>query len=176
MICFSAAWRYYILQRYMLYLSLALLLASCGGALTPTLPTAYVVRASVAATSVLRTPTIPAPATDPPAPTPAPLPSAMPALDTPLDQYRAWMQEARATHPYSEPIEVMWQVMLCESSGQADQVAGSYYGLFQYQQATWAGEWNPYRTTPILDPRAQIFATAKAWQDGNQHWWGCYQQ
>jgi hypothetical protein len=85
------------------------------------------------------------------------------------------MQEARAEHPYSEPIEVMWQVMLCESSGQPDQVADSYYGLFQYQQATWAGDWNPYRASPILDPRAQIFATAKAWQDGNQHWWGCYQ-
>jgi hypothetical protein len=84
------------------------------------------------------------------------------------------MQEARVAHPYSEPLEVMWQVMLCESSGQADQVANNYYGLFQYQQATWAGDWNPYRANPILDPRAQIFATAKAWQDGNQHWWGCY--
>ena len=85
------------------------------------------------------------------------------------------MQEARALHPYSDPIEVMWQVMLCESSGQPGLVASSYYGLFQYQQTTWAGEWNPYRDSSILDPRAQIFATAKAWQDGNQHWWGCYQ-
>jgi hypothetical protein len=84
------------------------------------------------------------------------------------------MQEARATHPYSEPLETMWQVMLCESSGQAEQVAETYYGLFQHQQSTWAGDWNPYRAEPILDPRAQIFATAKAWQDGNQHWWGCY--
>lgn len=86
------------------------------------------------------------------------------------------MEEARAAHPYSEPIEVMWQVMLCESSGEADMVAGSYYGLFQYEQATWAGDWNPYRSSPILDPRAQIFATAKAWQDGSQRWWGCYPQ
>jgi hypothetical protein len=84
------------------------------------------------------------------------------------------MQEARAAHPYSEPIELMWQVMLCESSGRADEVAGSYSGLFQYDSATWSGDWNPYRANPILDPRAQIFATAKAWQDGNQHWWGCY--
>src|SRR4051812_25405432 len=158
-----------------IYLSFALLLVSCGGALTPTLPTAYVVRASVAPMPALHTPTIPAPATNLPAATPTALPSAIPVLNTPLDQYRAWMQEARAAHPYSEPIEVMWQVMMCESSGRADQVIDSYYGLFQYQQATWAGDWNPYRASSILDPRAQIFATAKAWQDGNQHWWGCYQ-
>ena len=149
-----------------------LLLASCGGSLTPTFPTAYIVRAGAAAT---HTATIPAPATKPPEAPPTLPPSATPALDTPLDRYRAWMQEARAAHPYSEPIEVMWQVMMCESSGRADQVIDSYYGLFQYQQATWAGDWNPYRASSILDPRAQIFATAKAWQDGNQHWWGCYQ-
>jgi hypothetical protein len=152
----------------------ALLLTACGAPLTPTLPTAYVVRAHAAATPAPRTPTIPSPATKPPEATPTSLPTATPALDTPLDQYRAWMQEARVAHPYSEPLEVMWQVMLCESSGQADQVANSYFGLFQYQQATWAGDWNPYRANSILDPRAQIFATAKAWQDGNQHWWGCY--
>src|SRR4051812_186439 len=157
------------------FLILTILLASCGAPVTPTLPTAYIVRAS--ATVSPHPPTPQPPATLPPA-TPTPLPSPTPALDPalepPLDQYRAWMLEARAAHPYSEPIETMWQVMLCESSGQAEQVAESYYGLFQYQQVTWAGEWNPYRAEPILDPRAQIFATAKAWQDGNQHWWGCY--
>jgi hypothetical protein len=115
------------------------------------------------------------PATRLPQPEPTSLPKATAALGTPLDQYRAWMQEARALHPYSDPIDVMWQVMLCESSGQPGLVASSYYGLFQYQQTTWAGEWNPYRDSSILDPRAQIFATAKAWQDGNQHWWGGYQ-
>jgi hypothetical protein len=85
------------------------------------------------------------------------------------------MGEARVVHPYAESIEVMWQVMLCESSGEASQVFGGYYGLFQYSPDTWSGDWNPYRTSPILDPQAQIFATAKAWHDGNQHWWGCYQ-
>jgi hypothetical protein len=159
------------------FLLIPFLLASCGSTLTPTLPTAYIVRASVAAAPILRTPTRPA-ATQPLQVVPIPFPTATPILDPslapPLDQYRAWMQEARTAHPYSEPIEVMWQVMLCESSGQAEQVAESFYGLFQYQQATWAGDWNPYRAEPILDPRAQIFATAKAWQDGNQHWWGCY--
>ena len=85
------------------------------------------------------------------------------------------MGEARAVHPYAESVEVMWEVMLCESSGQANQVTGGYYGLFQYAADTWSGDWNPYRASPILDPQAQIFATAKAWHDGNQHWWSCYQ-
>jgi hypothetical protein len=98
----------------------------------------------------------------------------LPSPATPEEQYRIWMEEARALHPYPEPLEAMWAVMLCESSGVADMVAGPYHGLFQYLDSTWAGEWNPYRDSPILDPRAQIFATAKAWQDGNQGWWGCY--
>jgi hypothetical protein len=160
----------------MLYLSLAFMLSSCGGALTPTLPTAYIVRAGAAATPSARTPTMPAQATNPPAATPTSLPNATPALGGPFDQYRAWMEEARTAHPYGEAVDVMWEVMICESSGRADEVAGSYSGLFQYDSATWSGDWNPYRANPILDPRAQIFATAKAWQDGNQHWWGCYQQ
>ncbi|HEX9370793.1 MAG TPA: hypothetical protein VF897_07290 [Roseiflexaceae bacterium] len=96
-------------------------------------------------------------------------------MPVPLDQYRAWMEAARALHPYDESIDVMWQVMLCESSGDAGEVSESYYGLFQYDGDTWAGDWNPYRDQPILDPHAQIFATAKAWHDGNQHWWGCHQ-
>jgi hypothetical protein len=102
-------------------------------------------------------------------------PTILTTWPAPLDQYRTWMEEARALHPYSEPLDVMWSVMLCESSGDANAVVGMYFGLFQFQSETWSGEWNPYRDLPILDPRAQIFATAKAWQDGNQHWWGCYQ-
>jgi len=165
--------RYATRHLQMLCLPLYFLLASCGAQLTPTLPTAYIVRASAVATPAPRTPTRVPPTNTPPS-LPSPTPALDPSLEPPLDQYRAWMQEARATHPYSEPIERMWQVMLCESSGQAEQVAESFYGLFQYQQATWAGDWNPYRAEPILDPHAQIFATAKAWQEGNQHWWGCY--
>ena len=160
-----------------LFLLITLLLSSCANTPNPTLPTAYIVRTGTIATPALHTPTIP-PATKPPdtilTSLPRPTLALDPSLDPPLDQYRAWMQEARAAHPYSEPIELMWQVMLCESSGQAEQVAESFYGLFQYQRATWDGDWNPYRDESILDPRAQIFATAKAWQDGNQHWWGCY--
>jgi hypothetical protein len=90
-------------------------------------------------------------------------------------QYERWIVEARLVHPYPETAEHMWRVMLCESSGNAAVVAGPYYGLFQYLPSTWDGEWNPYRDQPILDARAQIFATAKAWQDGYQSWWGCYQ-
>lgn len=88
--------------------------------------------------------------------------------------YRAWMEEARLLHPYAESLEHMWAVMLCESSGDATVVAWPYHGLFQYSAETWGGAWNPYREQPILDPRAQIFATARAWQDGHQSWWGCY--
>jgi hypothetical protein len=160
-----------------LYLFFLSITTACGAPVAPTLPTAYIVRVGTIAPVAPYTPTLPPPATLPPAtpmPPPSPTPALEPPLEPPLDQYRAWMQEARAAHPYSEPIETMWQVMLCESSGQAEQVAESYYGLFQYQQATWAGDWNPYRAEPILDPHAQIFATAKAWQDGNQHWWDCY--
>jgi hypothetical protein len=153
----------------------AILLAACGASPTIVLPTAYVVRSSAAAPAV-RIPTSPPIQTNTPEIAPTYTPAATPALGAPLDQYRAWMQEARAAHPYSESIELMWQVMLCESSGQADQVADSYHGLFQYLPSTWEGDWNPYRASQILDARAQIFATAKAWQDGNQHWWGCYSQ
>ena len=90
------------------------------------------------------------------------------------DQYRVWMEEARALHPYPEPVEAMWAVMLCESEGNPDAVGENYYGLFQYAAETWAGDWNPYRDYPIFDPHAQILATAQAWHDGNQVWWsGC---
>lgn len=115
-----------------------------------------------------------APAVAPPARA-APLPTyAAPTPPPAQNQYRVWMQEARAQYPYDEPAEQMWQVMQCESVGEADTVSGSFYGLFQYHPDTWAGDWNPYRDLPILDPRAQIFATAKAWHDGYQSWWGCY--
>ena len=88
------------------------------------------------------------------------------------EQYRRWMSEARATHPYPATIDDMWQVMLCESSGVATiQGPGGLVGLFQYQPDTWNGAWNPYRDQPITDAKAQIFATAKAWSDGNQQWW-----
>ena len=92
---------------------------------------------------------------------------------SPDEQYRSWIEEARATHPYSETADVMWQVMICESSGNPAAIGpGGLQGLFQYQPSTWAESWNPYRSEPIGDARAQIFATAKAWSDGYQSWWG----
>lgn len=84
------------------------------------------------------------------------------------------MEEARAAHPYAESTEQMWAVMICESAGQPEVSNGINIGLFQYHPDTWAGDWNPYRDAPITDARSQIFATAKAWQDGYQGWWGCY--
>ncbi len=93
-----------------------------------------------------------------------------------LDQYRAWIREARERHPYPESEERMYAVMMCESGGDAVIVnpAGPYSGLFQYSPATWSGDWNTYRNEDILDPRAQIFATALAWSNGMQSQWGCY--
>jgi hypothetical protein len=70
----------------------------------------------------------------------------------------------------------MYAVMMCESRGQAALVnsAGPYTGLFQYSTATWKSAWNQYRDQSVLDARAQIFATALAWQMHMQGQWGCY--
>lgn len=90
----------------------------------------------------------------------------------PLEQYRRWIVEARTTHPYSASADLMWDVMLCESSGDAQaEGPGGLYGLFQYSDQTWNATWNPYRDQPRTDARAQIWATAKAWSDGNEQWW-----
>lgn len=91
------------------------------------------------------------------------------------EQYRSWMEEARRKHPYNEPVSRMWKVMVCESAGHAGISNGKFFGLFQYRRDTWKGAWNPYRRKSIFDARAQIFATAKAWQDGHHAWWpACY--
>jgi hypothetical protein len=161
-------------MRYLAMFALSCSLLACEGPATaPPLPTAHIAIAT--ATAHPPTANIPAtsvPATIEPSPTPAPTPTAAPA--TAHEQYRAWMEEARALHPYTEPTDAMWAVMICESTGNPGVIMGDHHGLFQYSSATWAGDWNPYRDQPILDPHAQIFATAKAWQDGYQHWWGCY--
>ena len=96
--------------------------------------------------------------------------------DAALAQYRTWISEARATHPYPETEARMYEVMMCESGGNAEIVnpAGPYTGLFQYVDGTWRGDWNTYRNQPITDARAQIFATALAWSRGMQSHWGCY--
>lgn len=98
--------------------------------------------------------------------------------DAGLDQLRAWIGEARRKHPYADSADRMYAVMMCESNGQAKVVnpAGPYYGLFQYSRQTWNADWNAYRNEDILDPKAQIFATALAWQRGMQGQWGCYKR
>lgn len=164
-------------------LKLWVLLGACG---EPTAAPQGLAETAAAAQTVLALPD-PTPLTPPlAAPPRRDLPPVAPATPAPpapplaeptaaaLAGYRALMEEARLLHPYAEPIDKMWAVMLCESSGNASVIAGLYHGLFQYSAATWGGAWNPYRDQPILDPRAQIFATAKAWQDGHQLWWTCY--
>lgn len=93
-----------------------------------------------------------------------------------LAQYRTWIHEARLAHPYSDSEDRMYALMLCESRGQATIVSGAgHSGLFQYSAATWRAAWNSYRDENILDPRAQIFATALAFQRNMQsQWGGCY--
>lgn len=92
-----------------------------------------------------------------------------------LAQYRAWIHDARQAHPYADSEERMYAVMMCESRGQASIVSpAGHTGLFQYSPATWSGAWNTYRDQGIRDARAQIFATALAWQRNMQRQWGCY--
>lgn len=115
-----------------------------------------------------------APETDPAPVTPAP---SAPATSGDTDeQYRLWISEARAAHPYPESEDKMYAVMMCESGGRADIVnpAGPYVGLFQYVDGTWNGDWNQYRDQGITNARAQIFATALAWNLNMQSHWGCY--
>lgn len=93
-----------------------------------------------------------------------------------LNQYRAWMVEARAMYPYQQSVDKMYRVMMCESGGRANVSSpnGIYKGLFQYHTNTWRGSWNPYRNQSLWDARTQIFATAKAWSVGMQSHWSCY--
>ncbi len=93
-----------------------------------------------------------------------------------LARYRAWIDEARVKHPYTDSAGRMVDVMMCESRGNATIVnpAGPYVGLFQYSPRTWSGAWNDYRDQSINDPKSQIFATAQAWQKRMQGQWGCY--
>jgi hypothetical protein len=93
-----------------------------------------------------------------------------------LEQYRQWMEEARAMYPYKQGLDKMWSVMMCESGGNARASGGGgrWLGLFQYAPGTWGGSWNPYRRESIWDAKSQIFATAKAWSIGMQSHWSCY--
>ncbi len=101
---------------------------------------------------------------------------ALAASQSTLNQYRVWMEQARAMYPYTQSVDKMWRVMMCESSGRAyvASPSGTYKGLFQYHINTWRGSWNPYRYNSVWDARSQIFATAKAWSLGHQSWWSCY--
>lgn len=115
------------------------------------------------------------PETDP-EPVAPPVPSEPTSAGVTDEQYRIWISEARAAHPYPESEEKMYAVMMCESGGNAEIVnpAGPYVGLFQYVAGTWNGEWNEYRDQGITNARAQIFATALAWNLNMQSHWGCY--
>src|ERR687886_182058 len=55
-----------------------------------------------------------------------------------LNQYREWMVEARARHPYPHSVDKMYRVMICESGGNpnARGGGGAWLGLFQYSPRT----------------------------------------
>lgn len=110
-----------------------------------------------------------------PAPTATPRPTST-GSGSGLSQYRQWVEEARVMYPYPQDTDKMWRVMQCESGGNpnASGGGGRYLGLFQYAPSTWAGSWNPYRSSSIWDAKSQIFATAKAWSIGMQNQWSCY--
>lgn len=93
-----------------------------------------------------------------------------------IAQYRAWISDARAQHPYPQSEARMFDVMMCESGGNPSIVnpAGPYTGLFQYATGTWNGDWNTYRDQGMTNARAQIFATALAWNLNMQSHWGCF--
>lgn len=119
----------------------------------------------------------PEPSSDPEIETPSdPVPVVFENQDAALAQYRIWISEARAAHPYPDSEDRMYNVMMCESGGNPEIVnpAGPYTGLFQYVAGTWQGDWNTYRDQSITDARSQIFATALAWSIGMQSHWGCY--
>jgi Transglycosylase SLT domain len=62
----------------------------------------------------------------------------------------------------------LYAMMILESGGRATAVGGggAYMGLFQYCWSTWQAAWNPWRTSGIYDPAAQIKATAHALRRG----------
>src|SRR5690349_22653052 len=87
----------------------ALFLVACGGQPSGqrALPTAHVFAphvSSAIAISVAQQPVFPSAIPATPTPQPTAPPTAPPVFGEPLDQYRAWMEEARALHPYTEPI------------------------------------------------------------------------
>ena len=116
------------------------------------------------------------PATAATVPTPSAKPKRVSVNEETLAQYHVWIAQARAAHHYADPEQRMFDVMMCESGGNAATVnpAGPNSGLFQYSTQTWQGAWNDWRNDNILDAKAQIFATAQAWQKGMQRQWGCY--
>lgn len=157
-------------MRKMITFGVALCVAvACSTASAPTKPPPVRSAPAKPAAPAVR----PAP---PPAPT-TPKPSAGSASET-LQNYRAWITEARAKYPYADSEQRMYDVMMCESGGKASIVnkAGPYSGLFQYSKALWSGAWNSYRDQDVLDAKAQIFATALAWQKNMQGQWGCYKK
>lgn len=126
-------------------------------------------------------PAAPVPAATPTPPASPPTPHRNPtgpADEATLKQYRTWINEARAKHPYADSADRMYAVMMCESRGQASIVNpfGPYKGLFQYGGPTWSDKWNTYRTADIFDAKSQIFATALAWSLKMQSHWGCYKK
>jgi hypothetical protein len=103
------------IRALVLWSTISILLCTCGQ------PTPIAPQETPLLPRLVGTPQPPSPSPTAPPTSTVPLASATPApTATPADaltQYRYWMDEARALHPYPEDIEQMWAVMICESKG-----------------------------------------------------------
>jgi hypothetical protein len=78
-----------------------------------------------------------------------------------------------AAKKYGQPYKKLLCVAQCESglNNCAVNKAGKTYGLFQYLDSTW--KWTPYKGKSVFDAKANAFATAWMWNEGNEHHWDC---
>ena len=98
-------------------------------------------------------------------------PSPSTSAYAPDDRWWPLIQEAAEEHGI-DPVG-LHKMMLAESDGRPDLVSdGQFYGLYQYVQDTWSGDWNPWREQDIFHGPSQIKATALAIKNGKgPYWW-----
>jgi soluble lytic murein transglycosylase-like protein len=78
-----------------------------------------------------------------------------------------------AARAFGQPEEDMIRVGRCESNldPRATNLAGPYFGLFQFLRSTFAG--TPFGDQDIFDPSANARAAAWMWQQGRRNEWTC---
>ena len=78
-----------------------------------------------------------------------------------------------AAKRYDQPYKKLLCVAQCESSldNCAVNRGGKTYGLFQYLNSTW--KTTPYKKKSVFDAKANAYATAWMWKEGNENQWDC---